>query len=373
MSRGYAIAVFLHIVGALGLFRRARPRVGSLYNLRRVPTPARPPRSGQAVEARWRSWEALGLSPILATGLYMTTTAGAARGGSRRPERPRAHRRSGGALSGRRSRRHRATVAARPARSSGPLRQHCNARCSCSRMESGRPFGLGVVYVMAIKPGAAGRVTAMGVALVLGASRRLPRLEPRPAVRLAVPDLEGRAAAPRRAFWRRPALVGTTVDERIAASRSAARDAARDVPFTPAACTWGVELASHPLGVEPRSRAYRTSSSSRGALLDAGTRDRAIPELPLPAAAYGGPPPRAGRAGCSSLTEKCRNNEPHLPFTRAAPASALVKAAAATGTRNRRNPRASRGQFADPKGVVRAADGRSEQRQSATPAIRQAP
>jgi len=40
-------------------------------------------------------------------------------------------------------------------------------------------LGLGVVYVMAIKPGAAGALTAMGVALVLG-SRRLPRLEPRP-------------------------------------------------------------------------------------------------------------------------------------------------------------------------------------------------
>src|SRR2546422_8767576 len=69
----YAIAVFLHIVGALGLFAALALEWASLYNLRRVPT------AGQA-----REWTKLlralrfvgGPSPltILVTGIYMTAT-----------------------------------------------------------------------------------------------------------------------------------------------------------------------------------------------------------------------------------------------------------------------------------------------------------
>src|SRR5205814_115690 len=69
----YAIAVFLHIVGALGLFAALALEWASLYNLRRVPT------AGQA-----REWAKLlsalrfvggpSALTILVTGIYMAAT-----------------------------------------------------------------------------------------------------------------------------------------------------------------------------------------------------------------------------------------------------------------------------------------------------------
>src|SRR2546429_6976338 len=69
----YAIAVFLHIVGALGLFAALALEWASLYNLRRVPT------AGQA-----REWTKLlsalrfvggpSTLTILVTGIYMMAT-----------------------------------------------------------------------------------------------------------------------------------------------------------------------------------------------------------------------------------------------------------------------------------------------------------
>ena len=69
----YAMAVFLHIVGALGLFAALALEWASLYNLRRVPT------AGQA-----REWTKLlsalrfvggpSTLTILATGIYVMAT-----------------------------------------------------------------------------------------------------------------------------------------------------------------------------------------------------------------------------------------------------------------------------------------------------------
>ena len=77
----YAMAVFLHIVGALGLFAALALEWASLYNLRRVPT------AGQA-----REWTKLlsalrfvggpSTLTILATGIYMMATRWAGRDGS---------------------------------------------------------------------------------------------------------------------------------------------------------------------------------------------------------------------------------------------------------------------------------------------------
>src|SRR5256885_16781017 len=69
----YGIAVFLHIVGALGLFAGLALEWGSLYNLRRVPT------AGQACEwakllSALRFVGGPSALTILVTGIYMAAT-----------------------------------------------------------------------------------------------------------------------------------------------------------------------------------------------------------------------------------------------------------------------------------------------------------
>jgi hypothetical protein len=170
----YAIAVFLHIVGALGLFAALGLEWASLYNLRRVPT------AGQA-----REWAKLlsalrfvggpSALTILATGVYMMATRwgsqgwiGAGLGGLVLIAA------LGGALTGRRAGAIARTVAGETGAISGALRQQLHDPVLLLSAWLRTALGLGVVFVMAIKPGAAGALTAMGVALVLGLAAGFP-------------------------------------------------------------------------------------------------------------------------------------------------------------------------------------------------------
>ncbi len=122
----YAIAVFLHIVGALGLFAALGLEWASLYNLRRVTTIA-----------------ALG-----------------------------------GALTGRRSAAIARSAAGEAAAISVSLRQQLHDPVLLLSVWLRTALGLGVVFVMSLKPDAAGALTAMGVALVLGLAAGFPRRRP---------------------------------------------------------------------------------------------------------------------------------------------------------------------------------------------------
>src|SRR5438309_314415 len=103
---GYALAVFLHIVGALGLFAALALEWASLYNLRRVATAAQAGETG-TISAGLRQQLH---DPVLVLSAWVRTA-----------------------------------------------------------------LGLGVIFVMAIKPGAAGSLTALGVALALGLVVGFPR------------------------------------------------------------------------------------------------------------------------------------------------------------------------------------------------------
>ena len=170
----YAIVVFLHIVGALGLFAALGLEWASLYNLRRVPT------AGQA-----REWAKLlsalrfvggpSALTILVTGIYMAATRwggqgwiGAGLGGLVLIAV------LGGALSGRRSAAIMQTVAGETGTISGALRQRLLDPVLVLSAWLRTALGLGVIFVMSLKPGAAGSVTALGVALVLGFAAGFP-------------------------------------------------------------------------------------------------------------------------------------------------------------------------------------------------------
>src|SRR5207247_1498985 len=70
---GYALAVFLHIVGALGLFAALALEWASLYNLRRVATAAQAREWAKLLSAL-RFVGGPSALTILVTGLYMMAT-----------------------------------------------------------------------------------------------------------------------------------------------------------------------------------------------------------------------------------------------------------------------------------------------------------
>src|SRR5207245_9019440 len=72
------------------------------------------------------------------------------------------------------------------------------------------------------------------------------------AVRWPCRDLEGAPQRRGERFGVARLFVGTTVDEESRRAGHAALDTARDVLFHPGGVHVGVELASHPLGVEPQ-------------------------------------------------------------------------------------------------------------------------
>jgi len=170
----YAIAVFLHIVGALGLFAALALEWASLYNLRRVPT------AGQA-----REWTKLlsalrfvggpSTLTILVTGIYMMATRwggqgwiGAGLAGLVLIAVV------GGALGGRRSAAIARTVASETGAISAGLREQLLDPVLLLSAWLRTALGLGVIFVMAIKPGTSGSLAAMGAALVLGLAAGFP-------------------------------------------------------------------------------------------------------------------------------------------------------------------------------------------------------
>ena len=172
---GYALAVFLHIVGALGLFAALALEWASLYNLRRVATAAQAREWAKLLSAL-RFVGGPSALTILVTGLYMMATRWGGQGwigaGLAGLVLIAA---LGGALSGRRSAAIARTIAGETGTISAGLRQQLHDPVLVLSAWLRTALGLGVVYVMAIKPGAAGSLTALGVPLALGLVVGFPR------------------------------------------------------------------------------------------------------------------------------------------------------------------------------------------------------
>src|SRR5881628_1236049 len=174
----YALAVFLHIVGALGLFAALGLEWAGLLNLRRAGS------AGQAQEwarllASVRKVAGPAVLTILVTGIYMMATRwggqgwiGVGLGGLVLIAA------LGGALTGRRSAAIARSAAGEAAAISVSLRQQLHDPVLLLSVWLRTALGLGVVFVMSLKPDAAGALTAMGVALVLGLAAGFPRRRP---------------------------------------------------------------------------------------------------------------------------------------------------------------------------------------------------
>jgi len=174
----YAIAVFLHIVGALGLFAALGLEWASLYNLRRVTTAAQAREWAKLLSAL-RFVGSPSFLIILVTGIYMMATRwggqgwiGVGLGGLVLIAA------LGGALTGRRSAAIARSAAGEAAAISVSLRQQLHDPVLLLSVWLRTALGLGVVFVMSLKPDAAGALTAMGVALVLGLAAGFPRRRP---------------------------------------------------------------------------------------------------------------------------------------------------------------------------------------------------
>lgn len=165
---GYALLVFLHIVGALGMFAALGLEWAGLSNLRRAAT------VGQA-----RDWLRLlgsvrrvgfpAMLTLLVTGIAMTATRWGAQGWI-----------SvgmvglvliavlGAVLSGRRM----GAIARAVATEEGPVSPALGSRLRDRVLVVSAwlrtTLALGIVFVMSTKPAASGALTAMGVALALG-------------------------------------------------------------------------------------------------------------------------------------------------------------------------------------------------------------
>ena len=170
----YAIAVFLHIVGALGLFAALGLEWASLYNLRSVTTAAQAREWAKLLSAL-RFVGSPSFLIILVTGIYMMATRwggqgwiGVGLGGLVLIAA------LGGALTGRRSAAIARSAAGEAAAISVSLRQQLHDPVLFLSVWLRTALGLGVIFVMAIKPGTSGSLAAMGVALVLGLAAGFP-------------------------------------------------------------------------------------------------------------------------------------------------------------------------------------------------------
>lgn len=164
----YAISVFLHIVGALGLFAALGLEWASVLNLRRATT------AGQARE--WAkllaSLRFVGLPAVLTlliTGIYMTATRwgeqgwiGVSFGGLVLIAV------LSGALTGRRAGPILRAVASEEGPVSATLGDRLRDPVLTVSMYVRTALALGIVFVMSTKPSATSALTVLGVALVLG-------------------------------------------------------------------------------------------------------------------------------------------------------------------------------------------------------------
>ena len=170
----YSVSLFLHIVGALGLFAALGLEWASLYNLRRA-----------TVAGQVREWAKLLAAPrfvggpaaliLLVTGGYLSATRWGPQGwiivGLAGMVVIAV---LGAALGGRRAG---AIARALPAED-GPISTLLGQRLHDPLLTLSvgvrTALALGIVYVMASKPSAAGALAVMGVALVFGLAATLP-------------------------------------------------------------------------------------------------------------------------------------------------------------------------------------------------------
>lgn len=164
----YAITVFLHVVGALGLFAALGLEWASLHNLRRAATPEQA-REWAKLLSSLRFLGGPAALTILVTGIYLSATRWGHQGWI-------------GlslvgllliavlavTLTGRRAR----SIARALASEGGSLSVALGARLRDPVLLVSAwlrtALALGVVFIMVTKPSGAGALTAMGVALVLG-------------------------------------------------------------------------------------------------------------------------------------------------------------------------------------------------------------
>ena len=170
----YSVALFLHVVGALGLVAAVSLEWTSLLHLRRAET-AEQSREWLRVVAGLRRVYPAAFVLILLSGFYMTATAwggtawigvalavllllalvGATLTGVRMPAIGRAVAAEAGALS--------------PA-----LRHRLRDPILWTSMQTRAALVLGIVFLMTVKPDLGGALLAIGVAAVLGLASALP-------------------------------------------------------------------------------------------------------------------------------------------------------------------------------------------------------
>lgn len=170
----YSIALFLHIVGALGLFVALGLEWTSLLYLRRATT------IEQAREwlstfglLRWVGTSSLGL--ILLAGFYMMATAwgGAAWTGIALAAMILLAA-LGGALTGPRMAAVGRAVAAESGSLSLAFRQRLHDPLLWTSIQTRVAIALGIVFLMTVKPGLGEALLVVGVALILGLASALP-------------------------------------------------------------------------------------------------------------------------------------------------------------------------------------------------------
>jgi hypothetical protein len=170
----YSMSLFLHIVGALGLFAVLGLEWASLYGLRRA-----------TVAGQVREWARLLGAPrfvggpaalaVLITGIHLSATRWGPQGwivvGLAGMVVIAV---LGAALSGRRAGAIARALPAEDGPISAALRQRLHDPVLTLSVALRTALLLGIVFVMSTKPSTAGALAAMGVALVLGLAAALP-------------------------------------------------------------------------------------------------------------------------------------------------------------------------------------------------------
>ncbi len=174
----YSVLVFLHIVGALGLFASIAIEQASLARLRRASTGAQVREWLGVIRGLGRLHGPAGLL-LLSTGFYFVATRwghqawiGLAIPGMLLMAV------LGAAVTGRRVK----AIATELAASAGPIPPGLRHRLDDPELRLSvsirAALGLGIVFNMAVKPAAGAALAAMGVALVIGALTAMRRVSP---------------------------------------------------------------------------------------------------------------------------------------------------------------------------------------------------
>ncbi|MFN8453193.1 MAG: hypothetical protein U0401_00735 [Anaerolineae bacterium] len=170
----YPLALFLHIVGALGLFTALSLEWASLWQLRRAAT-VEQIKQGFLIFAGLRRLYSLSWITILLAGFYMAATvwgwvawigvalAGVVLIGM-----------LGDGLSGRRLAAIEPMVAAAQGALSPDLRQHLGDPLLWLSIQTRVAIALGIVFLMTVKPGLTGALLTLGVAVTLGLAAAWP-------------------------------------------------------------------------------------------------------------------------------------------------------------------------------------------------------